>query len=350
MQAQATIDLIDHIKKGIESKQLVSKLGAILEILQRIVQKKDDCLYSDLIKAKDQLVEDIMSMEPPDWSYSKSRMLREMDKKCVIGVMGAKNLLSAFENNKSNPSGMLKQISAFTGEIKKFQTADTGLLEVFLGDEDNEEGKSLITLFFERNTKVNTINDFERYTRIWNKIIKDYSTLINKSSIEPIIHRIDKDSISIEIPNGDKILESITFGATCIIEAYKKILRIKKLQLEVTGLELDSKIYEALDSEISSTMELASKKIVGDLLGEKELKHLSDDDSTYIGARTSLRQILDFIDKGGKIECKPSKYSENLANGNRLFISAYRLVDEIEETSAEIGKQLNGASGAKLLV
>ncbi len=346
MQAQATIDLIDHIKKEIESKQLVSKLDALLDLLKLITGTEDDNIADDLCKKKEELAENLRDIEPSDWSYSKSRILREIDKQGVIGIRGAQNFLSLFEKNYANTAGLSRQIKTFITEIKKLENINTELLEVFL-DEETSEGKSLLTLIFEGHTKVSTINDFERYTRIWNKIIKDYSCLINGDVSEPEIYCIDKDSMIIEIPNGDMVLESISYGAARIIEAYKKILRIRKLQLEVVSLALDNNIYKALESEVNTTIEITSQMVVRDLMSINNMNNVDDDDDIFVNIRTSLRQILDFIDKGGKLECTSSKYSEDLVNQNKLFLTAYKIVNEIDNTSVKIADLL-GEPGAAI--
>jgi hypothetical protein len=59
-------------------------------------------------------------------------------------------------------------------------------------------------------------------------------------------------------------------------------------------------------------------------------------DELFIRVKKSFKLILDFIEKGGKIECKLSRNNENIDDCNNMLLSAYQLVSEIEETVREM--------------
>ncbi len=342
MLAQATIDLIDHIKRQIESKQLVSKFDGLLEMVRMISKSGSENLIVDIEKSKAGLIDDLTGIESADWLYSRFRMLAKIDKYGVVGERGARNLVHIFETNRTNPAGLLQQITIMIDEINKLKHTDTDLLKLFVDEKEPDNGKSLLTLIFEGSAGINSIGDIERYARIWDKIIRDYSCLISASEIKPKIRYLDKEYMVIEIPGGDSILESISYGATSIIDAYKKILRIRKLQLEAVVLALDDKIYEALEFEAKTIVEKTSRKVVAELMNMNDINDVTDNDDLFVSIMSSLGQILDFIDKGGKIECVSSKDSEALAKGNKLFLTAYHLVDEIDNVSFKICDIIGG--------
>ena len=336
MRAQAIVDLIDHIKNEIESKKLVSQLRGIIDIIQIVSKPDEENHDEDLNNAKAQSIFDLRNIEPENWLYSKTILLNEIDRKGIIGKRGAQNLIDIFESNRANPAGLIQQINHVIEEIDKLCNIDTELIKSFIVDEESIEGKSLITLMFEGNTAVNSIDDLESYIRIWSKIISNYSGLINTGETELIINCLDKKYMIIEIPEGDNVLESISFGAARIIETYKKILRIKKLQLEAVTLSLDKKIYNTLEDEVKFAIEQTTQKIVAELMVMNNIDDSKNNEDFFACIRDSLGQIVGFIDKGGKIECVSSTYSANLVNGNKLFLTANCLVDEIDKVSTEI--------------
>jgi hypothetical protein len=195
---------------------------------------------------------------------------------------------------------------------------------------------TILTLFFEGETAVNTINDIERFSRIWDNIIRDFAILTMQTDCRPVIESIDKKSMILQIANGDKIVDSLSYGTSKIIDTYSKILRIRKLQLEAQKLVLNPEISDLLEEEISNTINETSQNVVLDLMEKNNWDNLPARDEVFNSVNKSLKLILDFIEKGGKIECQLTNNTAEISERNKLLLTAYHLVDEISKTEEEI--------------
>ncbi len=334
MRIQTTIDLIDHLKTEIESRQLVRKFETLMELLDLAANSEGNDVTAEIEKNKSQLIEDLLGMELSDGSYLNTVMLNKIDEHGVTGKRGASKLTSHFEENSINPVVLLKQIKAMASELRRFGGMNTELLKDFAIKTDTIDDKSLLAVMFEGKTKVNTINDFERYARIWNKIIIDYSDVIQGSTYEPLVFFVDKELLIIDIPDGDKVLESIFFCSSRIVELYKKVLRIKHLQLEILSLSLDDEIFVSLEQELESATTNTIQNVVIDLIGMRDTGDGNED--LFLRICTSLRQIIDFLDKGGKLEGITAKPSKEQTNINKHFLMVYDLVKDIDNITMRI--------------
>jgi hypothetical protein len=342
MQLNLIIEIFDFIKKEIESKQIIAKYELMLAIIKKSTGSPDKDFSNELSEAKNSLILAQNEIEPIGWSYSKYRMYIDLDKDSITGKRAVANLNSIFDANHNKPSDIAKELKKIIANINNVLNAKTDplkLLSCFSSTESVSSDMTLLTLFFEGKTTVNTINDIERYSRLWDNIIKDFAILTMQTDCSPAIESIDKNSMILHIANGDKIVDSLSYGTSRIIETYSKILRIRKLQLEAIEMVLNHEILDLLEDEISNTINETSQNVVYDLMEKYNWDNMPARDETFHNVDKSLKRILDFIEKGGKIECQLTDNTTDISGRNNLFLAAYQLVSEINETVKEINLQ-----------
>jgi len=339
MQLNLIIEIFDFIKKEIESKQIIAKYELLLAVIKKNTSSSNKDLSNELAEVINSLILAQNEIEPVDWSYSKYRLYLDLDKDCLTGKRAVLTLNSILDSNQGNPLAIGKEIKKIIGSINNVLNAKTDplkLLSCFSATENARSEMTLLTLFFEGKTSVNTINDIERYSRIWDNIIRDFAILTMQNDCKPVIESIDKKSMILQIANGDKIVESLSYGTAKIIDTYSKILRIRKLQLEAIQMVLNTEIRDLLEEEISNTIHETAQNVVMDLMEKNNWDNLPARDEAFNNVNKSLKLILDFIEKGGKIECQLTNNTTEITERNKLLLTAYQLVNEIDETVEEI--------------
>jgi hypothetical protein len=339
MQLQVIIEIIDFIKKEIESKQIISKYEQLLAVIKKIGTANDSDLSVELADARNSVVSALNDTEPQNWSYSRLKLLLELDKDGIIGTRASKTLNSIFDANQANPPKIAKEIKKIVENIKKILNSSTDSLQIlscFSVPAGGNQGGTMLTLFFEGKTSVQTINDIERYTRIWNSIINDFAILTMQAECQPGIESIDKKSIVLNIPDGDKILDALSYGTAKIIETYDKILRIRILQLEVIKLALNGEIRELLEEEIKIIINKTSGDVVSELMKMNNWENREENEELFVNVQKSLKLVLNFVEKGGKMEYLLSKGSKVIDERNKMLVSIYEVVNEIEKKVIEI--------------
>lgn len=344
MNLQTIIETIEFIRKEIETRKIIEKYENLLTIITTIRSKPDKNVSANLTKARKELIRVLSETEPVNWPYSRTKALHDIDKENIIGMQAARKIDSIFESNPANPEIIVVELNKrieVTNALLTTGSEAIKFLRIFSVSGPVLSGKTLLTLLFEGKTSIQTINDIERYTRIWNGIINDFALLTTQTECQPGIELIDKRSMILNIPEGDKILYAISFGTKRVIETYNKILRIRKLQLEVQKLSLNNSIGEQLDKEITETINEISENVVTELM-EMYQHPETGNGELFIRVKKSFKLILDFIEKGGKIECQLSLDTDGIDECNNMLLSAYQKVSEIEDTVREInGLKLN---------
>jgi hypothetical protein len=339
MNLQTIIEIIEFISKETETQKIIEKYENLLAVLNKIKNKPDINFSTELAKAREELTRALSATEPVNQPYPGSNVLHDIDKENVVGLQAVHRIDSIFESNQADTEEISVELNKriiATNALLSSGFEALKFLNIFSVPDSTLSEKALLTLHFEGKTSMQTINDLERYTRIWIGIINDFALLTISSECQPVIEMIDKRSMILSIPEGDKILYAIFSGTKKVIETYSKILRIRRLQLEVQKLSLNNGIGEQLDNEISATINEISEIVVTELMEMHQLHPENGNDELFIRVKKSFKLILDFIEKGGKIECKLSRNNENIDDCNNMLLSAYQLVSEIEETVREM--------------
>lgn len=339
MNLQTIIEIIEFISRETKTQKIIEKYENLLAVLNKIKNKPDKNFSAELTKARQDLTRALSATEPGSLPYPGSKVLHDIDKEDVVGLQAVHRIDSIFESNQANTEKISDELNKriiATNALLSSGSEALKFLNIFSVPELTLSEKTLLTLHFEGKTSMQTINDLERYTRIWNGIINDFALLTISSVCQPVIEMIDKRSMILSIPGGDKILYAIFSGTKKVIETYSKILRIRKLQLEVQKLSLNNGIGEQLDNEISTTINEISEIVVTELMEMHQLHPDNGNNDLFISVKKSFKLILDFIEKGGKIECQLSRDNGNIDECNYMLLSAYQLVSEIEETVREM--------------
>ena len=339
MQISQIIEIMEFLKKEIGSRGIIESYENLVSLLNKI-SDKPEYSYSDEIAEAKKKISDLQSeAEPDNWTYSKYNLLKQVDKDCTFGIRAVEKLESIFNTNVASPSGIKKEIEKIISRLKLFLNMDSGTLGILSALSENgiyENDKSLLSLFFEGKTAITSLNDLGRYTKLWEGIINDFSILTRQEICEPVVEIIDKNVIVLSIESGDKILEALSYGAGKIIEAYNKILRIRKIQRESVEMDLNNAIHEFLEDEIINTIDRTSGNVVLELMEKNNWEGQRGKDEVFKSVHKSLKLILDFIEKGGKIECLVSDRNREIIERNKLLITAYDIVGQIDKITGEM--------------
>ncbi|MGE5406804.1 MAG: hypothetical protein ACM3NR_03740, partial [Methanosarcina sp.] len=314
-------------------------------VVTTVSNKPEKNVSAKLAEARQKLTTALRDSEPINWPFFRCKALHDIDKENVIGLKAAQRIDTLFESANGNAEKISTELNKRISETKELINAGSGTLKylnMLSAPVSKKSEDAILTLHFEGKTSMQTINDIERYTRIWNGILNDFALLTMGSECQAVIEMIDKNSIILNIPGGDKILNAISSGARTVIDTYSKILRIRKLQLEVQKLSLNNGIAKQLDNEISTTINEITETVVKGLMEMHHLKPDNEDAALFTRVKKSFKLILDFIEKGGKIECRLSQEAEDIKECNNMLLSAYKVVSEIEDTVKEIESLSSG--------
>ena len=167
-----------------------------------------------------------------------------------MGLKAIRRLLLVFQYHNSNPYEEAREVEQIIEDYNLLNTEIATLsksLDTILFDESTKnENKqtntyNLLMLSFGDGTFFQNLSLLEKFCRIWSRILMSYMYLTGETIRPTTI--IDMKPTSISFSIEPEAIKALTTSACKVLNGYKKVLEIRKLQLEVNNLNLHNK-YE----------------------------------------------------------------------------------------------------------
>ena len=346
MNISQLIKIATYISGSIEANGICNHYQSLIGLCRR-ASDGDSAVTSAMVGETLRLLEDGNSkLDPKSWDRGVLRIYEKLENPSLFGRQASELLRGLYEQSKGDYSLLLKELEGNHTRILALLN-QLGLLvgsleplvgpSVEIGDAvDNEERNHLLQIYFEGALFIKDINQLEKFCRIWSSILSSFTTLTREKAEEVGIYDIEMSSITFYA--GIRTLNALSNGAYRILYQYQRILEIKRMQQELTEMELNNAevIVELLEDEISNVVDEESSAIASELLAKYEWdEELEDGADVYRLVKTSLKQTLSFVEKGGRIF---SNHSSGLKAVNEKVVQMLQSLKEAEsrQQNAEI--------------
>lgn len=337
MHINQLIKVIAFISNSIKAKEITEHYKSLIGICRQ-------ALNGDITTYMDQ-VDDLLlrltnsnkEVDPLKWDKSFLRIFEKFERADLLGNKGAENIRFLFDNEKNNYTkliagledghnrvvSLLRQLNQLSTSLEPLvkPSADGGhFLEI-------EERHHLLHIHFEEALFIKDITQLEKFCRIWSSILSAFSRLTREQTEETRIYDIESSSLTFY--TGIKTLNALSKGTYQVLRGYQKILEIKRLQLELEGLELSNKeeIKSMLEEEVINVVDVISSTVTNELLNKYEWNDAYERAYIFNMVQTSLKQTLNFVERGGRIY---SHHSNDLKKLNDKIITILQKIYEME--------------------
>jgi len=138
--------------------------------------------------------------------------------------------------------------------------------------------------------------------------------------------------IVLDVTTDDDTLDLLMAGISEILNLLPVILKIRNIQTEIAHLPVNCSLSELLEEEIQTLINQkawdSAQKLISD-----HLKGASFSDELTNDISRSLKQILSYVEKGGKIEFKPLRADSGNAEINKILIESFSIAHELENVT-----------------
>lgn len=333
MHITALIQVVNHLKELSCDKSLLEKYEKLSESVREASEVANEEIISKINLQKNDLCEFLADNEPAHWGYSSYSLYEKLNAEKIFGRSAADSINDLIEKDKNYSrinarlTRSIKILTRFSENISTFHTLFQMILPAGEMVSTQEIQKPALLLYFEGKLSIRSIADLERYSRLWDNIISAFCNLADTDNPPIDICNINNGNIILRVSLNSFILTSMMTGVTEILSVLPFKLKIKKIQNELSQLNLQNDFAGALEDEIeylvnTKALNAASKISVAFPIGNSE----------EIVSRLArcLKQILSFVEKGGKIEYHFGESSFDTATPNRVMIEAYHTVNELE--------------------
>ncbi len=210
---------------------------------------------------------------------------------------------------------------------------------------DEELSSDGMSIYFREGVSVEYLNELSKSSNHWNQIIHCFGRLSLDEDNKARIETIEKGSIIMTITAATGIILALSKASNSVLDVILKTYEVRKKALELKNLKLVNlkDAIDILEKESKLNVKSESDRIAKELLKEYKVT----DKETQNALLLSIRRIIRFINKGGKIE--PKLLSKTLKNNDELaksIISKNTLLLDVEEEL----KKLEGSNGILKLV
>jgi hypothetical protein len=337
MQITALIQVINYLKEISENPVMLDSYkkltGLVKEASGSLVVDNTD----EILKEKEHLWSILQESDPINWGHSSYCLFEKINRNRLFGKSAAYDLegLIASDNQDfktaySELSKKIKLISKFSDTLNRFLQMFDQIVQsdIFQLSEESEARTSLY-LYFEGRLSVQNITDMDRYSRLWDGILTSFSMLTDEEKLMPDIRSFQNGNVVLGVAAQDKTLDAIVTGVTGILISLPSILKIRKIQLEIASLALHNDLNEFMEEEIQILISQNANELTQKLISLYSNSTLSFEDMNNDISR-SLKQILNFVEKGGRIEFTPSDSNKEQAKINITLNNFYAISKELE--------------------
>jgi len=340
MQISALIQVIKFLKEKSVDPSLIGGYSKLSEMTGEDSGNRDVDFWQAIKKEKEQLCNLLIKSDPSDWGYAKYSLFEKIDSNQLFGKPAARCLENLLATGKEDLRIIHSELLKKIGLITNLSDTMSGFLQMYdklmpsdILSPDNDSEKDLtMLLYFEGQLSVKTIQEMERFSRLWNGILNSFYTLTGEANLDLDIILFDEGNFTLGVAAGDKILKAVMTGVVGIISSLPLILQIRKTQIEIGKLPLKKDINVLLEEEIQTLMNLTALDLANNLISEYYDGNFDQDAMTNDISR-SLKQMLNFVEKGGKFEFRPRVSNPEFANANKILNDSYALAIEIDRLS-----------------
>ncbi|HEX2968677.1 MAG TPA: hypothetical protein VHO46_06195 [Bacteroidales bacterium] len=349
MQIAALIQVIDYLKAKSGDNALSEGYRNLSEKIRNSPSLKEGEFPEEILSEKEELRRLLIDSDPVNLSYSSYNLFEKYNKEALFGKAAAVWLDQLFEQNRndlkaiSNELGKKsKQVTKFAETLVKYQQMFDQILPDEFTDKNEDSLKPMLVLYFVENLQVQSIADLERYAKLWDCILGSFSRLTGEFNHSLEVSSFKQGRLILGVSIEERTLGVIMNGFFSILAVLPAILKIRKVQLEIAQLRLTNNNYhQLLEEEIRILIHNTAEESAIALVSENS-PELRKDEAVKDELVRSLKQVLSFVEKGGKIEYKVPSGINGSADMNKLLIESFTMVRDIEKMNDSLKKSLTG--------
>lgn len=332
MQVNQSIQMLKNLNEIIEKNDLLSKYQHVVDIFNKAGSKAlSDTAKSKIAESQIQINNAHQEITAMFWNVELKVFFPTIN----IEPFSQMTLYDVFTIKPEEYQSILDYYTNFITSIKTILATFQNLSKGFEQMEpintnlfNTDDSIKTLHIYFINNACINSCNELEKYTRIWNNILISFSKLTKEEDIPINVQYVDKNTLIVTI--GSKTIQAILKALAAILNTQRRRLEIKKLRKEIHLVELsnEAEFETLLEEELTNVVDEHAAILTRELMANYELDYLLNQ-KIYDSIQIASKQLLNFIEKGGKIDAKQNKSEDELNLINKNIINEFIKIEQI---------------------
>jgi hypothetical protein len=247
---------------------------------------------------------------------------------------------------QSNPNNAKTQLQQYQSELNRITQLYTSLstyADKLPLDKVQQTDKDSIIIFFQGGAEIDNLDELAKVSTKWNQNLIAFALLTEENDRTFRIETVERGSIILTLSAMPAIAYGFAKATDKVLDVIKKYYEIKKLAHDAKQLKgiVPEKTIQDLEAASKLKLKAETNEITTQLIEEygwnADGKEQRKDVDTAV--RLAVRQLLDFVNKGGKLDVK--LIAQNNETNKEMEMNLTIKYNDIKQ----IEKQVTGIDG-----
>jgi hypothetical protein len=352
METAKLYKIVKDINEKIQGTGILGHFNTIIQNLTKLGQQTQitaqarQQLVTPIENSRREISTAINTFIPTTLSVEENKIYEALDAYNLFGYEGQQRLTKIFSDVQSNPNNAKVQLQQYQSDLNRITQLYTTLSlfsDKFPLDKGQQTDKDSIIIFFQGGAEINNLDELAKVSTKWNQNLIAFALLTEENDRTFRIETVERGSIILTLSAVPAIAYGFAKATDKVLDVIKKYYEIKKLAHDAKQLKggIPEKTIHDLEAASKLKLKAETNEITNQLVEEygwnADGKEQRKDVDTAV--RLAVRHLLDFVNKGGKVDIKLIAQSSETNKEIEMNLTVkYNDIKQIE-------KQVTGVDG-----
>jgi hypothetical protein len=352
MEIAKLYKVVKDINEKIQSTGILEHFNTIIQNLTKLGQQAQitaqarQQLVTSIGNSRREITSAINTFIPTTLTVEENEIYETLDAYNLFGYDGQQRLTNIFSEVQSNPNNAKTQLQQYQSELNRITQLYTSLstyADKLPLDKVQQTDKDSIIIFFQGGAEIDNLDELAKVSTKWNQNLIAFALLTEENDRTFRIETVERGSIILTLSAMPAIAYGFAKATDKVLDVIKKYYEIKKLAHDAKQLKgiVPEKTIQDLEAASKLKLKAETNEITTQLIEEygwnADGKEQRKDVDTAV--RLAVRQLLDFVNKGGKLDVK--LIAQNNETNKEMEMNLTIKYNDIKQ----IEKQVTGIDG-----
>lgn len=316
MELKTLYRVVNHIRETSGNSYVIDSIIQISDLFDRAASNPNEDLENAIQKKIKELQSHLIKSDPVHWGHETYSYFRKINSHNLFGRQASDYLDKILNLDSPTAASEIKRFSQqyqnLIDNLNKFSLLFDSIIPWDQEGNDNYDRKLSLYLYFEGPLKIKSTAELDRYSRLWEGILGSFSNLTDENISSPEIYSFCNGNTVLGVNAGERTIKALMEGVSGILDYLPATLKIRQLQKDISDLNLNKSINALLDEEVIQCLENKANSVAEEISRKYSGGNYSD--QLVVELSKSLKQVLSFIEKGGRLEFDPPGFPAEATN------------------------------------
>jgi hypothetical protein len=297
------------LNQELTGQNVIGTLQNLVNSLQSIVQSSNVNTQHNLVSSRDGFYAAVTDTRSDSFTPAWRQILVEMGGEELFGKNLKQRVQQILADNQMTPGVAQQQLGDILSKLQAFKKGLEQLVTAFehfsIGSEKLGPGEAEITLLIPREAVHDKLEEFTEELEEMKFILNTLSEVATGHKDDLKIRTVSSSGLMLFLAASPAFGAIVAKAVDYVVGTYKKILEIKKLQLEIERLQLPEEISEKTKAHANTLMEAEIEKFTIEIVNEYHTgKDGGRKNELTNAVKISLNKIANRIDRGFNFEVR----------------------------------------------